>query len=92
MSYCNYNERKIYYEEQGKGLPLLLLHGNTTCGRMFDPIVPKLSEKYHVIVLDFLGCGRSDRIEIWPTDLWFDWAKQVKALCDHKGLEIKPLE
>ena len=32
--------------------PLILLHGNTSCGKMFDQIVPKLAEKYRVIVID----------------------------------------
>ena len=87
MSYFRYEDKKIYYEESGEGSPLILLHGNTSCGKMFNQIVPKLTDKYRVIVMDFLGGGQSDRIEKWPSDLWFDWAKQVKALCDHLGLQ-----
>ena len=87
MSCFRYEDKQIYYEESGEGLPLILLHGNTSCGKMFDPIVPALAVKYRVIVPDFLGNGRSDRIEKWPSDLWFDWAKQVTALCDHLGLK-----
>ena len=86
MSHFTYHNKQIYYEETGSGVPLILLHGNTSCGKMFDQIVPKLADKYRVIVIDFLGGGRSDRIEKWPADLWFDWACQVKALCDHLGL------
>ncbi len=82
-----YKDKKIYYEESGDGSPLILLHGNTSCGKMFDPIVPAFALKYRVIVPDFLGNGRSERIEKWPSDLWFRWAKQVKALCDHLGLK-----
>ena len=87
MSYFEYYSKQIYYEEHGKGTPLILLHGNTSCGKMFDQIVPKLEDKYRVIVIDFLGGGRSDRVEKWPADLWFDWACQVKALCDHLVLQ-----
>ena len=87
MSYFEYCSKQIYYEEHGKGTPLILLHGNTSCGKMFDQIVPKLEDKYRVIVIDFLGGGRSDRVEKWPADLWFDWACQVKALCDHLVLQ-----
>ena len=87
MSYFTYYSKQIYYEEHGKGTPLILLHGNTSCGKMFDQIVPKLEDKYRVIVIDFLGGGRSDRVEKWPADLWFDWACQVKALCDHLVLQ-----
>ncbi len=87
MSYFRYKDKKTYYEESGEGAPLVLLHGNTSCGKMFDPAVPSLAAKYRVIVPDFLGNGRSDRLSKWPSDLWFDWANQVKALCDHLGLE-----
>ena len=87
MSYFRYEDKLIYYEESSEGSPLILLHGNTSCGKMFDSIVSVFAKKYRVIVPDFLGNGRSERIEKWPSDLWFDWAKQVKALCNHLGLK-----
>lgn len=52
MSCFKYCGKQIYYEEAGSGAPLILLHGNTSCGKMFDQIVPKLAEKYRVIVID----------------------------------------
>lgn len=87
MSYLNYAEKKIFYEEFGNGDPLLLLHGNTVSGKFFAPVIPKLSEKYHVIILDFLGCGRSDRILTWAKDLWFEWSNQAQMLIKHLGYE-----
>lgn len=86
MSYFKYSDRQVYFEESGEGTPLILLHGNTSCGKMFDPVVPSLASEFRVIVLDFLGNGRSERVEKWPSDLWFDWAQQVKALCDYLGI------
>ena len=86
MSYFPYGSYQVYYESHGTGRPLTLLHGNTASCRMFDPIIPLLAEKYHVITMDFLGCGRSDRIATWPSDLWYEWANQVRALCEHRGL------
>ena len=38
MSYFRYEDKQIYYEESGEGTPLVLLHGNTACGKMFDPV------------------------------------------------------
>ena len=81
MSRFNYNGKSLYYEEHGDGTPLVLLHGNTSSGKMFDPVVPFLSRKYRVITIDFLGCGRSDRIRPWPDDLWYEWGDQVRELC-----------
>lgn len=87
VSYFDYQGKKIYFEEAGTGRPLLLLHGNTSSGMMFAPVIPMLTAKHHVIVPDFLGCGRSDRIAEWPADPWLAWSKQAAALCGYKGLE-----
>lgn len=87
MSYFNYKEKKIFYDEVGNGEPILLLHGNTASSKMFTPIIPILSQKYRVIYLDFLGCGNSDRFEKWPVDLWFSWSEQAYTLCKYLDLE-----
>lgn len=42
MSYFNYEGHKIYYEESGAGKPVLLLHGNTACGKMYAPVLSML--------------------------------------------------
>lgn len=68
MSYLNYEGNRIFYEETGKGKPLILLHGNTALSKMLASIIPLFSENHHVITIDFLGCGQSDRIRDWPTD------------------------
>lgn len=86
MSYFKYSGKKIYYEEHGSGEALILLHGNTVSGKFFTPVISILAEKYHVITLDFLGCGQSDRISEWPADLWYEWSGQVVALCDELRL------
>ena len=86
MSYFKYDGKKIYYEEYGSGEALVLLHGNTVSGKFFTPVLSILAEKYHVITLDFLGCGQSDRMNEWPADLWYEWSGQVVALCDELKL------
>ena len=35
MSFFNYKNKKVYYEEIGTGKPVLLLHGNTASSNMF---------------------------------------------------------
>ena len=87
MSCFTYENHRIYFECYGAGEPLILLHGNTASSRMFEPVIPALAQKYMVITMDFLGCGQSDRLTCWPADLWFEWAKQVHALCSHHGFE-----
>ncbi len=40
---------------------LLLLHGFSNRWQVFQPILPVLTEKWHVVAFDFRGHGRSDR-------------------------------
>ena len=86
MSYFDFENKSLFYTISGTGKPLLLLHGNTASSKMFDPIVPLLSEKNAVIRMDFLGCGQSERLAKWPTDLWYSWSEQAEALLRHLGL------
>ncbi|MDD5475750.1 MAG: alpha/beta hydrolase [Syntrophales bacterium] len=52
---------KIYYEEQGKGKPVILIHGLTAGHRHFRKQIPELSRHYRVIAPDLRGHGHSDR-------------------------------
>ncbi|EHH67370.1 alpha/beta fold hydrolase [Gluconobacter morbifer] len=52
---------RIYYEEQGQGRPLILIHGWTFSGRFFHRNIGPLSEQTRVITLDLRGHGRSDK-------------------------------
>jgi len=87
MSYFSYNSKKVYYIEIGKGIPLLLLHGNTASSNMFMNVVQEYSSKYKVILIDFLGHGQSDRLKVFPIDLWYDEAQQVITFLKLKGYE-----
>ena len=58
--YVTIKGTKVYYEEYGKGIPLLLLHGGLGNVRDFSMIIPKLSEKFRVIIPDAPGLGRSE--------------------------------
>lgn len=51
---------RLFYEVQGDGEPLLLLHGFTLDSRMWEPQFPVLTSRYRVIVTDTRGHGRSD--------------------------------
>jgi pimeloyl-ACP methyl ester carboxylesterase len=54
----------IFYREAGpKDAPtLLLLHGLPSSSRMFEPLISRLSDRYHLIAPDYPGFGHSD----WP--------------------------
>jgi len=88
MAYYEYKNKKIYYEERGSGTPLVFLHGNTASSKMFESIIKLYSDEYRVIAIDFLGHGKSERIEEFPLELWFDEAMQTIALLDFLSLKM----
>jgi pimeloyl-ACP methyl ester carboxylesterase len=78
---------RLEYTEYGAGDAwVVLLHGQLMPRRMQQPLARALAvEGLHVVTLDLLGHGRSDR----PADpLVYSttaWAEQVVALLDHLG-------
>lgn len=83
MSYFNYQSKNIYYSEQGTGRPVVFLHGDTASSRMFELLLPLYTEEFHVILIDFLGHGKSDRLCTFAVDLWQEQARQTIALLEH---------
>ena len=61
----------IFYREAGpKDAPLiLLLHGLPSSSRMFNSLLARLADKYHLIAPDYPGFGHSD----WPDPKQFDY-------------------
>jgi len=84
VGYLNYNNKRVYYDEFGTGTPLLLLHGNTASSNMFAEIAERYRKDFKVILIDFLGHGKSDRLNEFPADLWFSEAEQVIAFLREK--------
>jgi pimeloyl-ACP methyl ester carboxylesterase len=53
---------RIFYREAGPrdGPTILLLHGFPSSSRMFDPLIPLLADRYHLVAPDYPGFGHSD--------------------------------
>lgn len=79
MSYFTYKGKQVYYEEHGVGPLLIFLHGNTASQLMFYNVTPYFKD-YHVVLLDFLGHGKSDRVDEFAVDFWYDQGLQVIEL------------
>jgi pimeloyl-ACP methyl ester carboxylesterase len=54
----------IFYREAGPkdASTILLLHGLPSSSRMFEPLISRLSDHYHLLAPDYPGFGHSD----WP--------------------------
>lgn len=55
-----YKNAKINFSSFGKGTAVVLLHGFLENTTMWKTIVPEISKKNRVIVIDLLGHGKSD--------------------------------
>ncbi|TFW19963.1 alpha/beta fold hydrolase [Duganella callida] len=72
---------QLFYREAGpQDAPVIvLLHGYPSSSRMWDPLIPLLADKYHVIAPDYPGFGHS---EAPPPDQYrytFDHLAQTTA-------------
>jgi pimeloyl-ACP methyl ester carboxylesterase len=87
MPYYQWNHRRIFYREKGSGPLLILLPGNTSSSVNMQADLAYFGKRFRGVSLDFLGTGRSDRVEYWADDWWLQGAHQVKALVQHLGEE-----
>ncbi|MEV6637528.1 alpha/beta hydrolase [Actinoplanes sp. NPDC051470] len=83
--YADVNGINLYYETHGGGSPLILLHGGLGSGEMFAAVLPALTARHRVILVDLQGHGRTADIDR-PLDLTL-MADDVAALIDHLGLD-----
>ncbi len=69
------NTKKIYVEEYGQGMPLLLLSGGglNRSIKDFEKCIPDLSKQYRVIAPDTPGQGRSEQTDSLSYDLLTDF-------------------
>jgi pimeloyl-ACP methyl ester carboxylesterase len=64
MPHLTLNDASIYYEERGAGPEAIVFaHGLLWSGRMFDPQVAVLQERFRCITFDFRGQGQSQVTE-----------------------------
>ena len=63
-----------------------MLHGNPTWSFYFRRLIAALSETHHVIAPDHMGCGLSDKPQIYPYRL-SNHMENVEKLIDHLGLK-----
>jgi pimeloyl-[acyl-carrier protein] methyl ester esterase len=70
----------LFYEDQGSGPPLLLVHGWSRSGADFAALAGRLSTRHRVVRLDLRGHGRSSPGPFTLADLAGDVAALAEAL------------
>ena len=79
---------RLHYVEQGRGQPLLFLHGNPTWSFLYRHLISTLSGRFRCIAPDQLGFGLSDR----PEGFGYTPAEQAAAIGELIGaLDLREL-
>ncbi len=82
------NGTEIFYKTYSQGHPLLLLHGGTLTGDLWEPYIAALSEHFRLIVPDTPGHGKSGTpdADLTYPGLADDMAAFIEALELHQPL------
>ena len=84
MPFYDADDAAIYYEIEGDGSPLVLLHGYALNGIMWEPQRPRLANNNTVITVDLRGFGKSSCGKNWSGAIM---AEDVKRLIGSLNLE-----
>lgn len=76
---------RYHYLDEGKGQPLLMLHGNPTWSFYYRHLILALRERYRIIVPDHIGCGLSDKPQVYEYTLERHIAN-LERLLEHLAL------
>ena len=81
------NGMHLAYLQMGEpnGQPVVLIHGYTDSARDWVPLIPYLSKRDRLIVVDIRGHGRSDKPECCYARV--DFAYDIKLLLDRLHIE-----
>src|ERR1700758_1242827 len=58
--FCESAGFRMHYVDEGKGEPIICLHGEPTWGYLYRKFIPLLSRTHRVIVPDHMGFGKSE--------------------------------
>jgi len=75
---------RIHYIDEGKGQPVLFLHGNPTSSYLWRNIIPYLTPHARCIAPDLIGMGRSEKPDI--PYRFADHARYMEAFIKTLGL------
>lgn len=83
--YVTVNGSKIHYYDEGRGDPILFLHGVPTSAYLWRNIIPALSSNARCIAPDLIGMGKSDKPDI--DYRIFDHIAYIDAFIEQLGLK-----
>jgi esterase len=82
MAEARVNGIRLYYEERGRGTPILCIHGGGSTALAWSGYVEELSRLGRIITYDRRGCHRSERPERYLTTIVSEHADDSAALLE----------
>ncbi|MCL2349113.1 MAG: alpha/beta fold hydrolase [Planctomycetaceae bacterium] len=76
----NINGFRMHYLDEGKGEPLLFVHGNPTWSFYWRNLVQPLKKTHRCIAVDHIGCGLSDKPS--EKEYPFTLKRRIDDLCE----------
>ncbi len=79
--------KRMHYVDEGRGEPVVLVHGNPTWSFYFRNLIAGLRNRYRVVAPDHIGCGLSDK----PSNAEYSYRLEqrvadLQSLIDHLQL------
>lgn len=87
MPYCDVEGVRAYYEAEGEGIPLIMVHGASQDTLSWHDNIQYFSKKYKVFAVDLPGHGKSALIKGRPTTTTKEFADFIWSFI--KTLKIK---
>jgi len=83
------NGQETYYTVEGRGQPVVVLHGWGTSSQVMSPLCGSLTDSFRVLAVDLPGFGWSPR----PPNAWGtgDYAVHIERLMRETGIEVAAL-
>jgi pimeloyl-ACP methyl ester carboxylesterase len=86
MSFCHIGGRRIFFESEGKGRPVVLIHGAGQDTTSWRYNIPHFAKSCRVIAVDLPGHGKSE-VVLPPIRLTADYARYVRDIIEELRLE-----
>ena len=77
--------QRMHYVDEGRGSPIVMLHGNPTWSFYYRNLIKELAGQYRAIVPDHVGCGLSEKPQQYPYVL-SQHIDNLERLADHLEL------
>ncbi len=69
---------RVHYVDEGRGAPVLLLHGEPTWSFLYRAVIPRVvAAGVRAVAPDYLGFGKSDK---WTEDARYSYAMHVATI------------